>query len=37
MLGNVVTLSPPLLATQEELQTALAILDESLTEVERTL
>ena len=37
MLGNVVTLSPPLITTQAELQTALAILDESLTEIECTL
>jgi 4-aminobutyrate aminotransferase len=34
MTGNVLTLTPPLVVTEQHLQTALAILDESLAEVE---
>lgn len=37
MLGNVLTLSPPLIVSQQELDTALTIVDDALTEVERTL
>jgi 4-aminobutyrate aminotransferase len=37
MAGNVLTLTPPLIVNEEHLQTALAILDESLAEVENTL
>jgi 4-aminobutyrate aminotransferase len=33
-MGNIITLAPPLTITREELDTALAILDASLTEVE---
>ncbi|HEY2837531.1 MAG TPA: aspartate aminotransferase family protein, partial [Pirellulales bacterium] len=33
-MGNIVTLTPPLIITQEEMDRAIAILDESLTEVE---
>jgi 4-aminobutyrate aminotransferase len=36
MGGNVLTLTPPLIVAEEHLQSALAILDESLAEVERT-
>ncbi len=34
MLGNVLTLTPPLIINDDHLQKALAILDEALTEVE---
>jgi 4-aminobutyrate aminotransferase len=37
MTGNVLTLTPPLVITEEHLQTALLILDESLSEVEQSL
>jgi 4-aminobutyrate aminotransferase len=37
MTGNVLTLTPPLVITEEHLQIALSILDESLTEVEQSL
>ena len=33
MLGNVLTLSPPLVVTREEVELAFSILDESLTEM----
>jgi 4-aminobutyrate aminotransferase len=34
-MGNILTLTPPLVITREEMDRALAILDECLTEVER--
>ena len=34
-MGNVLTLAPPLVITRAELDRALDILDDSLTEVER--
>jgi len=36
MTGNVLTWTPPLVITDEHLSMALAILDESLMEVEQT-
>ena len=33
-MGNILTLTPPLIITREEMDRALAILDECLTEVE---
>lgn len=37
MAGNVLTFTPPLIVTEEQMQTALAILDESLAEVEQSM
>ncbi|MGH2373935.1 MAG: aminotransferase class III-fold pyridoxal phosphate-dependent enzyme, partial [bacterium] len=34
-MGNIITLTPPLVITREEMDRALGILDECLTEVER--
>ncbi len=34
-MGNILTLTPPLIITQEEMERALIIIDECLTEVER--
>jgi 4-aminobutyrate aminotransferase len=36
-MGNILTLTPPLTITQDELEQALIILDESLVEVETEL
>jgi 4-aminobutyrate aminotransferase len=36
MAGNVLTLTPPLIITEEHLRSALAILDESLAEIEQS-
>ncbi len=33
-MGNILTLTPPLIITREEMDRSLAILDECLTEVE---
>jgi 4-aminobutyrate aminotransferase len=33
-MGNIITLTPPLIISQQELEKALAILDECLTEAE---
>jgi 4-aminobutyrate aminotransferase len=34
-MGNIIALTPPLTVTDDELDRAIRILDESLTEVER--
>jgi len=36
-MGNILTLTPPLIITQEEMDRALAIIEECLEEVERAL
>lgn len=35
-MGNIITLTPPLTITKEEMEKALRIIDESIYEVERT-
>jgi 4-aminobutyrate aminotransferase-like enzyme len=36
-MGNILTLTPPLIITQEEMDRALAIIEECLDNVERAL